>query len=149
MSPIISFPIIWYKNFIKYDNVIEILYYMYQCIIVIIVCIVNIIIILKFKSKLKNTKLNKTNFKNERKAIRCTFYLNSMLLITWGPALLLQPFKIYKYTFIEFLHDIYFSFSYFYIITDPLIVLLFNRRLRIDLKLIFSKLKIRRQNDLL
>ena len=56
-------------------------------------------------------------------------------------------FTINKYKFAESLHMIYFPFGYFWIIVDPLIVLLFNKKLRIDFKLIYNKLNFRIQTS--
>ena len=145
--PLIWFPIIWYKNLLITEELIYFLSYIIQCIIIILVFILNILISFQFKIKLKNTRLNKNDFRNEKKAILCTLTLASMLLITLGPFLILQPFKIYKYEFIEYFHDIYdiyYSFSYFYIIIDPLIVLCFNKNLRIKFRLISTRLKMTR-----
>ena len=128
LFPIISFLIVW---FIQYDEYFKLILYSGDLIIFTSTCIVNILIILKFKSKLNNSKLNKRNFKNEKKAILCTLSLTLLLSITWTPYFILEPFAIYKYDFAVFLNRIYFSFCYFYMIIDPLIVLLFNQKFRI------------------
>ena len=140
--PIISFLSNW---LIKNEELIELLFCVSVLIVFISVCILNILIILEFKSKLKNTKLNKSNFKNEKKAILCTLSFCMLLFIIWVPYLILEPFKFFKYEFVEYLHDICYSFAYSYMIVDPVIVLFFNKRLRIDLRLFFSKLEIRSQ----
>ena len=138
--PTISFPIIWYENSIKPEE-LKTFFIDYICdlILFISVFILNILIIVQFKSKLKKTRLNKNNFKNEKKAILCTLTLAMLLFITWVTYLILEPFAIYKYEFVEYFHGIYFSFGYFWIISNPLIVLLFNKNLRIDLKFIYNK----------
>ena len=145
LSSIIGFLIIWYILFIKYEEYIEILYHFIQCAVIISTISLNILIIYKFKSKLKNTKLNKNSFKNEKKAILCSVWLNILLLITCAPFLILQPFAIYNFQFVYALHGIYYSFNYFYIIVDPLILLLFNKNLRLDVKSIYRKFKARSQ----
>ena len=139
LSPIICFPIIWHILFI------EILHHIIECTAVISTCSFNFLIIYKFKLKLKNNRLNKNNFNNEKKAIVCTVWLNLMLLTTWAPFLILRPFAIYKFQFVVALRDIYSSFSYFYIIVYPLILLVFNKKLRFDIKSIYRKLKSRSQ----
>ena len=144
--PALSFLLNWYNMYIKYQEIIPILDWASELFIIISICILNILIIVHFKSKLKNTTLNKNNFRKEKKAILCTLSLTLLLLLTTGPFYIIQPFAIFKYKFVEYLHDTYDSLSYLYIIIDPLILLLFNQKLRIDLKYIFCKLNINRQN---
>ena len=88
LSSIIGFLIIGYKSFIKYEVFIEILYHISECTAIVSICSLNILIIYKFKLKLTNNRLNKNNFKNEKKAILCKIFLNLHLLITWAPVLL-------------------------------------------------------------
>ena len=132
--PILGFLINWSRTLIKNEQLIDLLYHITDSIIIISTCVANILIIVQFKSKLKNSRLNKKNFKNENKAILCTLSLGLLLLITCGPLIILEPFKIYKYDFVEYLHDIFYSFSYFYTIINPLILVFFNRRFRICCK---------------
>ena len=129
--PPICFFIIWCKTFTQYKDLIEFLHYLSGMITNVSVFILNILIILKFKSKLKNTKLNKNNFKYEKKAILCTFVLTLQFLKSLAPYFIVIPFVILKFKFVESLHDIYYSFGYFYIVADPLTVLIFNKKFRI------------------
>ena len=82
--PIISFPIIWLKTFLKYKELIEFLQYISTFIIIIFLCIVNIQIIFRFRSKLKKSRLNKKKIMNEKKAIFCTLSLTMLVLINVG-----------------------------------------------------------------
>ena len=134
--PMISCPLIWYRKFITYEDYFELLFYISDCIFILTICILNILIMIQFRSKVKNKKLKKNNFKKEKKAILCTLSLTLLLLITMGPFIIVHPFTIYKYYFADFLYGIYYSFSYFYIIVDPIILLFFNPKLRIKFQLI-------------
>ena len=57
-----------------------------------------------------------------------------------GPYLIFHPFTIYGYEFAEYLHNIGYSFSYFYICIDPLVLILFYKKFRINWKLILNKI---------
>ena len=102
------------------------------------IVILNIIIIINFTSKIKNKNFNRSDFKKEKKAILCTLSINITLLLFYFPSLILYPFKLYNYEFVEYFHEIYYSISYSYIFINPLIVLIFNRRFR--LKIIGTRL---------
>ena len=134
--PIYFFLMHWYKMYIKNETLIRILEYLSECAFIISICFLNVLIIVQFKKKMKNTTLNKNNFKKEKHAILCTLWLTLLLLITTGPYLIVRPFTIYKN---ELLHEIDFAFAYFYISVDPFVVILFNKNLRINLKFILKQ----------
>ena len=139
LSPIVAFCIVWYRTFIKYEKLIEFIFFISSLIITISLVIINILIIYQFKSKLKDKKLNKRNLNNERKAILCTLSLTLLLLIVIAPFLILHPFVIYNFEFTKCLHGIYYSIGYFYCFMNPVVLLIFNRKLRINFKSISSK----------
>ena len=139
--PIMYFIINWYNMIIKYERSIDMFYHISLSMIILSILVVNILITVKFKSKLKNKRFKKNNFKKEKKAIICTLSLSLILLITMGPYLILHPFAIFKYEFVESIHGIYNSIAYCYIIIDPLILIFFYKKFRINFKLISNKLQ--------
>ena len=65
--PIISFPITWSKNLIKTEELVNSFNYIRDFIVMISVYILNILIVVQFKLKLKNTRLNKKNSTMKRR----------------------------------------------------------------------------------
>ena len=94
---------------------------------IILIIVLNILMIKRFKSKMRNPHLIKTNLKKEKNAIDCINSITLILLLTFGVGLVLQPLEFYN-----FLNDFYILkfLTYYYSAFNPLVVFLFNKRLR-------------------
>ena len=94
------------------------------------VIVLNILILNKFYFKLKNSKFKNKNLKNEKNAIACTVSSTLLLLLTFSFWLILVPFEVFKYDFIEDLNDFYHLPIFFYSPLSPVIIFYFNKKYR-------------------
>ena len=97
---------------------------------VFIIIVLNFLIVKQFIIKFKKKNLNKRNFRKEKKAIYCTISINSVLLLSQGLWFLFYPFEIFNFEFTFALQNIYLPIANSFAVFNPLVVFLFNKKLR-------------------
>ena len=124
----------WYLYYIRSEKLLRFMFIIITLYIpTVSVIVINILIIINFIAKMKNQNLNRVDFKKEKKAILCTLSITLAISLTFGMYSIFYPFKIYDFEFEKYLHDLYYSLGYSFTFLNPLIVLIFNKKLRIKL----------------
>ena len=105
-----------------------------------LITISNILILRKFTLKIQNSKIRKTKFNKERKAIKCIIYISAQLIS-------LSTFYLIYYTIYTFKSDVnnyikwFANIANFYPATNPVIVFSFHSKYRKRISKIYQNLR--------
>ena len=97
---------------------------------IMIILIFNFFIIKNLIIKSKKNNSNRRHFHNEKKAISCITSINFILILSHAFWFIVFPFEIFKFEFLSSLQKIYLSISYSYCALNPLVVFVFNKKIR-------------------